>query len=138
MMIQVEPGVEYDAETYIWCDVHSPGFDTGHFNRQVNFAGVFEDTGLAALDAFLAGHRHCKGAGLWVAYDSISGDVVADGPEDRIRKYRDLCAGDEDGTVCIAPEADWEHLTAKEMEGNPPRRNPSGIEHLAAIEDKEK
>ena len=64
----------------------------------------------------------------WVAYDSLSGDVLADGNELQIRRYAD---GSE--TIVIATEADWKCATstiAKRMSGNPPRRNPSTIEHL--------
>lgn len=74
-----------------------------------------------------------KDTDMWVAYDSTSCDVLADGHEFAIRKYRELCALDEDGTICIAPESEWKRVAvraAKEMSGNPPRRYPSGIEHL--------
>ena len=74
-------------------------------------------------------------SGAWVAYDSTSCDVLADGSESAIRWYRARCSGAEDGTVCIAPESGWRRIAAraaKEMSANPPRRYPDGIEHLAA------
>ena len=67
----------------------------------------------------------------WVAYDSVSGDVLADGNELQIRHY-----ADGSKTIVIATEADWKRATsaiatrAMRMSGNPPRRNPSTIEHL--------
>jgi hypothetical protein len=72
-------------------------------------------------------------SGAWVAYDSTSCDVLADGSEGQVRKYRARCSGAQDGTVCIAPEPEWKRVAAKaakQMGGNPPRRYPSGIEHL--------
>ena len=65
----------------------------------------------------------------WVAYDAISGDVLADGPEGPVRRYAGQCGE----TVIAATEADWRRAAqqiAKRMSGNPPRRSPAGIEHL--------
>ena len=73
------------------------------------------------------GKRHAMSE-KWVAYDSVSGDVLADGNELQIRRYAD---GSE--TVVIAAEADWKraaNVIAKRMSGNPPRRNLASIEHL--------
>lgn len=67
-------------------------------------------------------------AQTWVAYDSISGDVLADGQERQVRKY----AG-SDETVIAASEAGWKRAAEAirlRMSGNPPRRNPASIEHL--------
>lgn len=78
-------------------------------------------------------YRKDTGMAQWVAYDSTSCDVLADGSESAIRWYRAKCSGSQDGTVCIAPESEWKRVAAKaakEMGGNPPRRYPSGIEHL--------
>jgi hypothetical protein len=71
----------------------------------------------------------------WVAYDAISGDVFADGLEGKIRKYLDSIdeAADGQHTIAIASEADWRRaakVITRSMSGNPPRRTPSGIEHL--------
>ena len=71
----------------------------------------------------------------WVAYDAISGDVQADGQERQIRKY---VAAEEEAsggqhTLIAASEADWRRFAvigSLGMSGNPPRRNPAGIEHL--------
>ncbi len=64
----------------------------------------------------------------WVAYDSISGDVLADGQEQQVRKY----AGNDE-TIIAASESDWRRFTVTAglgMSANPPRRYPAGIEHL--------
>jgi hypothetical protein len=68
----------------------------------------------------------------WVAYDAISGDVLADGSERLIRRYvqQDYC-GD---TVIAVPEANWRHAVEgirRRMSGNPPRRYPAGLIHLS-------
>jgi hypothetical protein len=72
---------------------------------------------------------------MWVAYDSVSGDVLADGSERRIRKYLASVEEATGGrhTVCIASGAEWRRaakVIARRMSGNPPRRMPPGIEHL--------
>ncbi len=67
--------------------------------------------------------------GMWVVYDSINGDVLADGAEKQCRRYTESC----DATIIAASEAGWQRsakVIAKRMSGNPPRRNPPGIEHL--------
>jgi hypothetical protein len=64
----------------------------------------------------------------WVAYDATSGDVLADGSELQVRAYSE---GEQ--TIIAASEAEWQRaakVIAKRMSGNPPRRNPAGIEHL--------
>jgi hypothetical protein len=74
----------------------------------------------------------------WVAYDTISGDVAADGFEKEIREYVDRAAEAAEGlpypfTLAAASEADWKRaalVIARSMSSNPPRRNPDGIEHL--------
>ena len=71
----------------------------------------------------------------WVAYDAISGDVLADGHEQQIRKYLDAAEEATGGqhTIVIASETEWRRFTvvgSLGMSGNPPRRNPAGIEHL--------
>jgi hypothetical protein len=71
----------------------------------------------------------------WVAYDAISGDVLADGFEKEIRKYLNGAEEATGGqhTVVIASEAGWRRFVAAGglgMSGNPPRRNPPGVEHL--------
>lgn len=65
----------------------------------------------------------------WVAYDATTADVLADGPEGKIRSY----ASRAGQTVIAASEADWRRAAQqarRQMSGNPPRRQPPGIEHL--------
>ena len=70
----------------------------------------------------------------WVVYDAVSGDVLADGSEKQIGRY--ITAEDETtwkNTLVAASEAEWKRaakVIARRMSGNPPRRNPPGIEHL--------
>lgn len=64
----------------------------------------------------------------WVAYDAISGDVLADGFENEVRRY----AG-TDVIIVAASEADWRRAAkqiARRMSGNPPRRRTAGTVHL--------
>ena len=68
-------------------------------------------------------------AEMWVVYDSINGDVLADGTEKQARRYVESC----DATIIAASEAEWQRaakVIRKRMSGNPPRRNPAGIDHL--------
>ena len=71
----------------------------------------------------------------WVVYDAVSGDVLADGAEDQVRR---CVAAEEDAsegkhTLVAASEPDWRRVAdhiASRMSSNPPRRTPSAIEHL--------
>lgn len=70
----------------------------------------------------------------WVAYDAVSGDVLADGTERQVRRF----AGEEE-TIVICPAADWRWCTrgyVSRMSGNPPRRNPPDIVHLGSFPGK--
>lgn len=68
--------------------------------------------------------------GIWVAWDTASMDVVADGLEGQVKHF---ARGEV--TILCGTEADWRRAVksqdpARMMSGNPPRRNGSQVLHL--------
>ena len=70
---------------------------------------------------------------MWVAYDAVTMDVLADGTEYDVKQFGGEC---RDITVICATEAGWRRAVKAQdpstmMSGNPPRgRGGAGVIHL--------